>query len=84
MTAEHGAFWLHGEGRVRLRLAAARPLRATLAVDGERVLRRRIHGAATVTLPLGTPGWHLVAIDVPHLVETEGEKNGLRVARAPS
>ena len=81
-TSEHAAFWVFGDGRLALRVAAARPLAASFAVDGRRVVRHRIGRATTLTVPLGRRGWHLVSVDVPELVEVDGEKSGVRLLSA--
>jgi hypothetical protein len=68
MSETHAPFWIYGSGTLQLRFAPSALPRRVL-VDG----RKR--------LELPRRGWHLVTVDVPHLVEVEGEtkKVGLRL-----
>jgi hypothetical protein len=70
MSETHAPFWIYGIGKLRLEFApSSLPRRVT--VDGRRRLEVR------------TRGWHLVTIDVPHLVTVPGQPNevGLKVVR---
>ena len=69
MSETHAPFWIYGRGRVKL-LFAQSPLARRITVDG-----RSQKGP---TLRLGTLGWHVVTVDVPHLVQrSDGKKVGL-------
>jgi hypothetical protein len=71
MSETHAPFWIYGGGSVKLTLAAS-PLVAQFTVD-ERAQRGP-------TLQLGPQGWHVVTLDVPHLVPGADHKQvGLRL-----
>jgi hypothetical protein len=59
----HGAFWIRGAGRLRLRLTSRAPDRTTVRVDGA-VRSVRVVGQASLEVPLSGSGWHLVGVDV--------------------
>jgi hypothetical protein len=70
MSETHAPFWVAGSGRIRLRFAPS-PLPRTFTVDG-----RTQRGAM---LSLGKRGWHVITVDVPHLVPGPGHEVGLRL-----
>jgi hypothetical protein len=59
MSEPHAPFWVYGSGKVRLTFAPS-PLTPRFTVD-ERPQRGPV-------LKLGKKGWHVVTVDVPHLV----------------
>jgi hypothetical protein len=59
----HGAFWIRGSGRLRVRLASNAPDRTTIRVDGA-TKSVRVVEPVEVSLPLLRAGWHLVRVDV--------------------
>jgi hypothetical protein len=63
MSETHAPFWIYGSGTMKLRFAPS-PLARTFTVDG-----RTQHGP---TFRLSTRGWHVITIDVPHLVHKVG------------
>jgi hypothetical protein len=71
MSEEHAPFWLYGARRVTLKFASSQlPRRFT--VDGRRQQGPR--------LDLGKPGWHVITVDVPHLVRGPNDKKvGVRL-----
>ncbi len=74
MSEEHAPLWIYGGGPVTLRFAPS-PLPRRFTVD-----ERQQPGP---TLDLGKRGWHVVTVDVPHLVRgPNGKKVGLRLVRA--
>jgi hypothetical protein len=70
MSETHAPFWIYGGGRLMLDFAPSR-LRPGISVDGRPGLELR------------NRGWHLVTVNVPHLLEVEGEKRkvGLKLFR---
>ncbi len=71
MSEERAPFWIYGAGALTLRFAAS-PLPRRFAVDE----RPQQSGK----LELGRRGWHLVTVEVPHLVRgANGKKVGLRL-----
>ena len=68
MSETHAPFWIYGTGRLRLEFARS-PLPRRVTVDGR------------AGLDLKGRGWHLVTVDVPRLVNVEGQNNrvGLRL-----
>jgi hypothetical protein len=71
MSEPHAPFWIYGTGAVKLTFTASQ-LPPTFTVD-ERVQQGP-------TLKLGKKGWHVVTVDVPHLVPGPiGKKVGLRL-----
>jgi hypothetical protein len=70
MSETHAPFWIYGSGRLTLRFAPS-SLPRRVRIDGQktRVAKRRV--------------WHLVTVDVPHLVGARGQKSrvGLRLTR---
>ena len=74
MSETHAPFWVYGSGNLRLRFTPASPPRR-VRVDG----RPSLH--------LGAQGWHLVTVDVQHLVPVGNRRIGatiLSVATCPS
>ena len=71
MSETHAPFWIYGTGRLRLDFAPS-TLRPRISVDNRN------------TVELRGRGWHLVTVDVPKLVEVEGQERlvGLRLVRA--
>jgi hypothetical protein len=61
MSETHAPLWLYGSGTLRLRFAPSTLLRR-ITVDGRDGLEMR------------KLGWHLIAVDVPHLIKVEGQK----------
>jgi hypothetical protein len=70
MSETHAPFWVAGGGHIRLRFAPS-PLPRRFTVDG-----RAQHGP---TLSLGKRGWHVITVDVPHLVPGPQHEVGLRL-----
>jgi hypothetical protein len=71
MSETHAPFWIYGSGNVNLRFA---PSRLTRSVT---VGERREQGP---TLNLGKQGWHVVTVDIPHLVPRADHKQvGLKL-----
>jgi hypothetical protein len=70
MSEEHAPFWIYGGGSLRLTFAPS-PLARTFTVDG-----RPERGPL---LRLGRTDWHVITVDVPHLVEHDGTNVGLRL-----
>jgi hypothetical protein len=70
MSERHAPFWIYGTGPLRLFLAPS-SLPKTYTVDG-----RAQRGPL---LQLGSPGWHIVTIDVPRLVKYRDKKVGVRL-----
>ena len=71
MSEEHAPFWVYGAGAVTLQFASS-SLARRFTVD-ERPQRGP-------RLDLGKRGWHLVTVDVPHLVHGQnGENVGVRL-----
>jgi len=70
MSETHAPFWIYGSGTLRLSFAPS-PLQRRVTVDGRESLRLRKRG------------WHLVAVDIPHLREVpeETRKVGLKLLR---
>jgi hypothetical protein len=70
MSETHAPFWLYGSGTLQLRFAPS-------------TLPRRVLVDGRATSELHRSGWHLVTVDVPHLVEIEGEKKkvGLKLVQ---
>jgi hypothetical protein len=70
MSETHAPFWIYGNGTLRLTFAPS-PLKRRVTVDGRE------------SLTLRNRGWHLVAVDIPHLREVPGEtrKVGLKLLR---
>ena len=80
MSETHAPFWVYGAGRLRLRLAAPESLSPTLppSVDGRVVRGSSSNG--TLSLPLGPVArWHVIALNVDHLVPVAGRKLGLTI-----
>jgi hypothetical protein len=76
MSETHAPFWVYGSGVLRIEFAPS-PLPRRVTVDGRQAVGLR------------TRGWHLVTVDVPRLVQVEGQerKVGLRlleVSTSPS
>jgi hypothetical protein len=76
MSETHAPFWIYGSGTLRLTFAPSL-LQRRVTVDGRESLRLR------------NRGWHLVAVDIPHLRDVPGETrkvglNLLRVSTSPS
>ena len=64
----HAPFWIYGSGTLRLTFAPS-------------ALKRRVTVDGRESLTLRKRGWHLVAVDIPHLREVPGEtrKVGLKL-----
>ncbi len=75
MSETHAPFWIYGSGTLTLDFAPS-PLRPRITVDGRPGFDVRGRG------------WHLVTVDVPHLIDVADEKRKvgvklLRVATSP-
>ena len=70
MSETHAPLWVYGSGALTLRFAPS-ALPRTFTVDG-----RTESGPK---LMLGRRGWHVVTIDVPHLVNVSGRRIGLTI-----
>jgi hypothetical protein len=71
MSETHAPFWIYGRGSGELSFAPSQ-LGRRFTVDG-----RPQRGP---DLNLGTAGWHIVTVDVPHLVQGPiGKRVGLRL-----
>jgi hypothetical protein len=71
MSEEHAPFWVYGGGDVQLRFAPS-PLPRKFTVDERPQRGPRLH--------LGKRGWHVITVDVPHLVRgPNGKQVGLRL-----
>ncbi len=71
MSEEHAPFWVYGGGKATLRFAPS-PLPRRFTVDG-----RPQRGPE---LRLGGRGWHVLTVEVPHLVRgPDGKRVGLRL-----
>ena len=71
MSESHAPLWIYGSGTVRLNLARS-PLPRHFTVD-ERAQRGP-------KLELGKRGWHVVTVDVPHLIAgANGKQVGVRL-----
>jgi hypothetical protein len=70
MSEPHAPLWIYGSGRLSLDFSPS-ALSPRISVDG------------APTLELGTPGWHLVTVDVPKLIDVEGQARpvGVRLVR---
>lgn len=78
MSETHAPFWIYGAGTLKLRVGAPESLYRVrpFTVDGRRV--RGDLAGGLVDLPLGNAArWHVVTLDVEHLVEVKGRKIGL-------
>jgi hypothetical protein len=71
MSETHAPFWVYGRGTLRLDFAPS-PLKPKVGVDGRPGVR------------LHNVGWHLVTIDVSHLMKVQGERRmvGVRLLQA--
>jgi len=70
----HGAFWAHGR-RLQVVLTTRAPVRTTFSVEGRRVRSVRVVAGDRLGIPLGSPGWHLVGVDLRR------SDRGLRLAK---
>jgi len=70
MSEPHAPFWYYGGGRLEPRFAPS-ALRRTFTVDGQ--------PQRGPVLRLGRRGWHVITVDVPHLVPGPGHKVGLEL-----
>jgi hypothetical protein len=70
MSETHAPFWIYGSGTLTLDFAPS-PLRPRVTVDGRPGFKMRGRG------------WHLVTVDVRHLIDvaTENRKVGLKLLR---
>ena len=80
MSETHAPLWVFGSGSVALRVAAPQPLRTTFGVDEREVATRVVSAPRRVVLPLGTRRrWHLLTLEIPHLVPTKPRATGVRL-----
>jgi hypothetical protein len=63
MSETHAPFWIYGGGSLTLRFAPS-PLARTFTVDE--------HEQPGPTFVLGKRGWHVIAVNVPHLIDKVG------------
>jgi hypothetical protein len=71
MSETHAPFWVYDSGMVTLRFAPSK-LRGSFTVDE--------HPQQGPTLKLGRKGWHVITVEVPHLVVGPmGTKVGLKL-----
>jgi hypothetical protein len=68
MSEEHAPFWVYGSGRLRLSFAPS-TLPRTFTVDGQ--------PQPGPLLRLGRADWHVITVDVPHLVPYRQKRVGL-------
>jgi hypothetical protein len=68
LEGSEAALWVYGAGQATLQLAADRPARVELFVDGRRLPQTEVDGSAGVAVALTGTGWHpLVLRSVPGL-----------------
>ena len=79
MSETHAPFWVHGAGLVSMRLSSPMPLQARLSVDERPSVSLRIARPVLVRFRLDGNRWHLLSIDVPHLVAASPKKVGIRL-----
>jgi len=79
MSEPHAPLWLYGSGTVAFAVQSPEPLVTRFSVDGRLVATRTVSSAQRVVLPLGAAGWHLVALDVPRLLDTKPRRTGVRL-----
>jgi hypothetical protein len=79
MSESHAPFWVYGSGTIALAVQSPEPLATTFSVDERVVATRTVSNAQRVVLPLGAAGWHLIALDVPRLLDTTPRKTGVRL-----
>ena len=73
-------YWAsYGSGTIGVAVQAPEPLATRFSVDGRTVETRTVSNAQRVVLPLGAGGWHLVALDVPRLLDTKPRRTGVRL-----
>jgi hypothetical protein len=68
MSETHAPLWIYGSGQLHLHFAPS-PLARAFTVDG------RTQGGPN--LALGKRGWHVITVQVPHLVTVNGKTVGL-------
>jgi hypothetical protein len=76
MSERHAPFWIYGDGTLQLRFAPS-------------TVPRRVRVDGRDALELRRRDWHLVTVDVPRLVEVEGQEREvgarlLSVSTSPS
>jgi hypothetical protein len=79
MSAGHAALWAYGSGSLRLVMRSYAPVSVRFAVDGHPRFVRRISALEEIRVPLGSNGWHLVALDTPTLQTVNGRMEGARL-----
>lgn len=79
MSETHAPLWVYGSGTISLTVQAPAPLATRFSVDEREVTTRTVSNAQRVVLPLGAAGWHLVTLDVPHLLDTKPDATGVRL-----
>ena len=72
------AFWALS-GTIALAVQSPQPLVTRFSVDERLVATRTVSNAQRVVLPLGAAGWHLIALDVPRLLDTKPRRTGVRL-----
>jgi hypothetical protein len=79
MSEPHAPLWVYGSGTIALAVQSPQTLVTRFSVDGRLVATRTVSNAQRVVLPLGSAGWHLIALDVPRLLDTTPRKTGVRI-----
>jgi hypothetical protein len=79
MSEPHAPLWVYGSGTIALAVQSPQPLRTRFSVDERLVATRTVSNAQRVVLPLGRASWHLVALDVPRLLDTKPRRTGVRL-----
>ncbi len=79
MSFHRAVLWAYGTV-VRLQMRSHVGLPVRFSVDGKPRLTRTVKWhVASIPVPLGKPGWHLVALDTPTLPTWNGRKEGARI-----
>jgi hypothetical protein len=79
MSETHAPFWVYGSGTIAIAVQSPEPLATRFSVDERVVAMRTVSNAQRVVLPLGEAAWHLVALDVPRLLDTTPRRTGVRL-----
>jgi hypothetical protein len=82
MSETHAPFWVYGSGTIALAVQSPQPLATRFSVDERVVAKATVSNAQRIVLPLGRAGWHLVALDVPRLLDTKPRRTGVRLMLA--
>jgi hypothetical protein len=79
MSETHAPFWVYGSGTIGLAVQAPQSLPTRFSVDERVVATATVSNARRIVLPLGGAGWHLIALDVPRLLDTTPRRTGVRL-----